>query len=151
MHCASIFPKAVSRDHRDITPLDQFYSPSPPQQYTLHTGSDKISSYSDPTTNSGHPLHRHFCSVCGSKLHALTSLAESIISIPAGLLLSAHSGLGELAKQEGSNAKTVQWKPHKEQYCQEKAGWVDEFGVIDPKERYVLGTMGKRVGEEGKL
>lgn len=115
------------------------------QQYTLHSGADSIKTYQDPTTLSGKPLGRAFCSTCGSKLHALTPLREDIISIPAGLLSSAHSGLGVLAKDSAVEGQAWgSWKPDKEQFCQEKAGWVPELGVVDSNESYVKGTMGEK-------
>lgn len=45
----------------------------------------------------------------------------------------------------------AQWKPDKEQFCQEKAGWVPEFGVVERGERFVRGLGGERVGERFKL
>lgn len=122
------------------------------QQYTLHSGADSIKTYQDPTTLSGKPLGRAFCSTCGSKLHALTPLREDIISIPAGLLASAHSGIGAIAKGTAVEGQVwAQWKPSKEQFCQEKASWVPEFGVLNVEERYVKGTMGAKVGQTSKI
>ncbi|KIW89131.1 uncharacterized protein Z519_09983 [Cladophialophora bantiana CBS 173.52] len=50
--------------------------------------------------------------MCGSKVHALTPLNETIISIPAGVL--EHS--------------TTSWAPQKEQFCEVRCAWVPDFG-----------------------
>ncbi|KPI38159.1 uncharacterized protein AB675_1064 [Cyphellophora attinorum] len=115
-------------------------------------GAEFVKTYHDPTTLSGKPLGRAFCSTCGSKLHALTPLREDIISIPAGLLASAHSGIGTIAKETGLDGDSwAKWKPSKEQFCREKAGWVPQFSVMDTEERYVTGTMGQKVGQSPKI
>ncbi|EXJ73370.1 uncharacterized protein A1O5_03130 [Cladophialophora psammophila CBS 110553] len=81
-------------------------------QYTLHTGSDRITTYVDRATQSGQPLSRAFCKICGSKVHALTPLNEAIVSIPAGVL--EHS--------------PTSWAPQKEQFCEVRCAWVPDFG-----------------------
>lgn len=118
------------------------------QQYTLHTGSSSITTYTDPTTQSGTPLSRTFCSVCGSKLSALTPLNDDIISIPAGILSSGNSGLGSIAKKQGQAARGVSWKPNKEQFVREKAPWCADLEGLVGKERYVRGPWGEKVGDE---
>lgn len=83
--------------------------------------------------------------MCGSKLSALTPLNEEIISLPAGILSSGNSGLGDIAKSEGSDRKGVRWKPQKEQFCQEKVPWLADLGELVGDERYVRGPFGEKV------
>ncbi|OQV10945.1 hypothetical protein CLAIMM_14862 [Cladophialophora immunda] len=91
LHCASIFLK---------------------KQYTLHTGSESTTTYTDPATQSGQPLSRAFCKICGSKVWAQTPLNHDIISLPAGVLDSA----------------ATRWAPHKEQFCDVRCAWVPDLG-----------------------
>lgn len=159
MHCASIFPKSVSRflffasrttkaclanNQHTVRKLTSI------KQYTLHTGGSSITTYNDPATQSGHPLARSFCSICGSKLAARTPLNEDIVSIPAGILLSGNSGLGSIAKREGADRRGVRWKPQKEQFCQEKAPWLADLGELVADERYVRGPFSEKVGDGGE-
>lgn len=161
MHCASIFPKAVSHL---VLPGTYTQRPSIGQlaycliakiltfikQYTLHTGGSSITTYNDPATQSGQPLARSFCSICGSKLAARTPLNEDIVSIPAGILLSGNSGLGSIAKHEGADRRGVRWKPQKEQFCQEKAPWLADLGELVADERYVRGPFSEKVVDGGE-
>jgi hypothetical protein len=58
------------------------------------------------------------------------------------------SGGGSEAKEEdGQNGAGVAWTPSKEQFCQEKAPWVPDFGTCVEGERFVAGTMGERVAK----
>lgn len=116
-----------------------------PKKYTLHSGSSSITTYNDTTTQSGQPLARSFCSICVSKLAARTPLNDDIISIPAGVLSSGNSGLGRIAKSEGADRRGVRWKPHKEQFCQEKAPWMADLGELVADERYVRGPFSEKV------
>ena len=106
------------------------------QQYTLlkPSGPDpaaenlpNITVYPDYATQSGKPLYRRFCSICGAKLSALTPLNNDIISIPAGILPQAGK----------------EWKPHKEQFVQDKVGWVPELGDLV---QHLQGPTGEVVG-----
>ncbi|EXJ60137.1 hypothetical protein A1O7_04289 [Cladophialophora yegresii CBS 114405] len=111
LHCASIYPR---------------------QQYALAAGSERyITTYTDGATQSGQPLYRAFCSVCGSKVFAKTPLNEQIISIPAGVL-SGRAGRD--------------WTPSKEQFCAERCGWVPELGtLVADKDRFAKGPTGDAV------
>lgn len=84
------------------------------QNFTIVSGEDSITCYKDTSTDSGTPLMRNFCKVCGSKVFSTTKLRDDIVSIPAGTL--------ETAGQD--------WVPVKEQYCKYKAGWVPDFGNL---------------------
>ncbi|KAH0845571.1 Glutathione-dependent formaldehyde-activating family GFA [Fonsecaea pedrosoi] len=116
LHCASIFPK---------------------NQYTLHTGSEHITTYADHATQSGLPLSRAFCKICGSKVYSLTPLNDDIVSLPAGVL----------------DGITTNWVPHKEQFCDVRCAWVPEdLGGEGVRERFKKGPMGERVeAGPGKL
>jgi len=104
-----------------------------------------IGVYADHDTQSGKPLYRRFCTICGAKLSALTPLNEDIISVPAGIL--PHAG--------------KEWKPQKEQFVKDKVGWVPELGdlaksVKGPGSEAVNGLNNSSklagvVGERGKL
>jgi hypothetical protein len=98
------------------------------QQYTLHTGAADVTTYVDRETQSGQPLTRAFCRVCGSKISATTPLNDAIVSVPAGVLESAGKD----------------WAPHKEQFCGDKVGWVPDFPGL--AERYKRGPGGEVVG-----
>ena len=63
---------------------------------------------------SGKPLYRRFCSVCGSKLSALTPLSDEIISVPAGILPMAGK----------------EWKPAREQFTKDRADWLPHLGDL---------------------
>jgi hypothetical protein len=93
-----------------------------PQNFTITSGAESITLYKDVSTDSGTPLMRNFCKVCGSKIFATTALKDDIVSISAGAL--------ETAGQD--------WVPVKEQYCKYKAGWVPDFGDI---QRHESGPM----------
>lgn len=73
-----------------------------------------ITVYPDYATQSGKPLYRRFCSICGAKISAMTPLNNDIISIPAGILPNAGQ----------------EWKPHREQFVQDKVGWVPNLGDL---------------------
>lgn len=73
-----------------------------------------ITVYLDHDTQSGNPLHRRFCSICGAKISAMTPLYEEIISVPAGILPNAGK----------------EWKPHKEQFVKDKVEWVPQLGDL---------------------
>jgi hypothetical protein len=115
LHCASIFLKS---------------------QYTLHSGADNITTYTDTSTQSCQPLYRSFCKTCGSKVFSKTPLNENIISVSAGVLQDAGRD----------------WVPVKEQFCGSKCGWVPEFGDAI-KERFSRGPTGGNVKDlaQGKL
>ena len=113
IHCASIFLR---------------------KQYTLLSGSESITTYADHHTQSGQPLYRAFCKVCGSKVSAKTPLNEEIISIPAGVLEGAGGG----------------WTPSKEQFCEMRCEWVPEFGET-VREKFEKGPTGKSVQGMTKL
>jgi len=82
-HFASICPKEVRLN--DISSLWRA-NKVPKQGFAITQGKDLIKTYSGETTDSGNALHRQFCSNCGTKLFALTPLAEHIVSIAAGSL-----------------------------------------------------------------
>jgi len=118
----------------------------PPQQYALlqplgdpdAPDLSNITVYADHATQSGLPLYRRFCAICGAKISALTPLNEAIISVPAGILPNAGK----------------EWKPHKEQFVKDKVGWVPELGdlvktVCGPGGEVVGGLKGKSVGAVG--
>jgi hypothetical protein len=113
LHCASIYLKS---------------------QYTLLSGADHITTYTDTETQSGKPLHRAFCKVCGSKVSAKTPLNDQIISVPAGVLQDAGGT----------------WTPEKEQFCADRCTWVPEFGAA-VGERYVRGPRGEQVAALSSL
>ncbi|OAL35784.1 hypothetical protein AYO20_04934 [Fonsecaea nubica] len=99
-------------------------------QYTLHTGSEHITTYADRATQSGLPLSRAFCKICGSKVYSLTPLNDDIVSLPAGVL----------------DGVTTHWAPHKEQFCDVRCAWVPEdLGGEGVRERFKKGPMGERV------
>lgn len=104
---------------------------SPIQQYTLQSGASSLTTYTDHATQSGQPLHRAFCKICGSKISALTPLNEDIISVPAGIL--------DLAG--------LDWIPQKEQFCTSKAAWVPAFANDLVAQRFVRGPFGEEVVE----
>jgi hypothetical protein len=116
LHCASIFPR---------------------KQYTLGAGCERyITTYTDRDTQSGRPLYRAFCSVCGSKVSAKTPLNEHIISVPAGVL-------GRAGRD---------WAPSKEQFCADRCGWVPEFGaIVADRDRFAKGPIGDAVQRAAKL
>jgi len=87
--------------------------------------------YTDYATQSGKPLYRRFCNICGSKISALTPLSEEIISVPAGILPEAGK----------------EWKPQKEQFLKDKVGWVPELGDLVGT---VLGPGSESVKAVGK-
>jgi len=94
-----------------------------------------MKSYTDPETDSGRPLTRIFCSECGSKLFALTPLNEKIVSVAAG-------SLDDFDK----------WVPNTEQYCENRAAFVNKFKGIEGQRRFVRAVTGKIEDEpEGKL
>ena len=96
------------------------------QNFTLTSGADSITCYKDTSTDSGTPLMRNFCKICGSKVFSTTALNDNIISMPGGTL--------ETAGQD--------WVPMKEQYCKYKAKWVPGFGNL---ERHVSGPSSETV------
>ena len=75
--------------------------------------------YQDFETQSGKPLYRRFCGVCGSKISAITPLNEEIISVPAGVMPQAGK----------------EWKPDKEQFVVDKCDWVPELGDLAKMQR----------------
>ncbi|KAK5061040.1 hypothetical protein LTR84_007581 [Exophiala bonariae] len=87
--------------------------------------------YTDRATQSGQPLYRAFCKICGSKISATTPLNEDIISVPAGILDEAG----------------LEWVPQKEQFCTSKAAWVPEFARDLVAQRFVKGPFGEEVRE----
>jgi hypothetical protein len=106
-----------------------------PQGFKITQGEDVIKSYTDPETDSRQPLTRIFCGECGSKLFALTPLNEKIVSVAAG-------SLDDFDK----------WVPDTEQYCENRAGFVDKFKGIERQRRFVRSVVGKVEDEaEGKL
>ncbi|OAP58558.1 hypothetical protein AYL99_07648 [Fonsecaea erecta] len=140
LHCASIFPKKVSSlpPHH---PASFYYNFSSHythytsadhtiirQQYTLHTGAESITTYEDRATQSGQPLSRAFCKICGSKVYSTTPLNKDIVSLPAGVL----------------DGVVTQWAPHKEQFCDVRCDWVPELGD-GIKERFRKGPTGSKV------
>ena len=109
--------------------------------------------------------------MCGSKVWAKTPWNEEIISVPAGVLDSANqppeppegssqderSDAGRRGDPRGETGKVEAWRPHKEQFCGMRQGWVPEFGELIGS-RFVKGPGGEDVGVlirgkegEGKL
>ena len=82
--------------------------------------------YADYETQSGKPLYRRFCTVCGAKLSALTPLNDQIISVPAGILSDAGK----------------EWAPEKEQFVQDKVDWVPDLGDLV---QFMQGPSGEAV------
>lgn len=100
-------------------------------------GSEFLKSYTDSATDSRQPLTRQFCSDCGSKLFALTPLNENIISVAAG-------SLDDFEK----------WQPNTEQYCENRADFVERAKGVGRQRRFVRSVVGVVEGEEaqeGKL
>ena len=121
----------------------------------MNTDPRVITTYTDPATQSGKPLYRAFCSICGSKLWAKTPWNEEISSIPAGVLDCANhppphdEAQSEAKKATSSEEKSVgekvaSWRPHKEQFCEMRQGWVPEFGELIGR-RFVKGPGGEEV------
>jgi hypothetical protein len=105
--CATIVPKEV-RPLLYLQPVPTFNHLE--KTFTLLTSSN-LKSYADTVTRSSQPLHRHFCSNCGSQLFALTPLNPEIVSVFAG---NWWKDLDE-------------WVPMREQFCGQRVvgGWVD--------------------------
>lgn len=87
-------------------------------------GSDILKTYEDSDTDSRKSLKRVFCSECGSLLFALTPLREDIVSVAAGTLDDFEN-----------------WRPDKEQYCEDRAAFLDKVRDIAPQNRHVRSVL----------
>jgi hypothetical protein len=131
--CATIVPKAVSLLSDSYSIIHIMLKPHE-QTFKLLQGEDVLKSYADTATQSTQPLHRHFCSTCGSQLFALTPLNPAIVSVFAG---NWWKDVGE-------------WEPMREQFCGQRVvgGWVK---VDETVVRTVDGPTSEVVSEIRKV
>lgn len=88
------------------------------QGFKITEGEDKLTTYHDTMTDSGQPLKRQFCSICGSSMFNFTPLFD-IVSVSAG----SHDDFEE-------------WTPDLEQYCIHRATWVEKSKGVPGERRY---------------
>lgn len=85
--------------------------PATPAELGATTSLPNITIYTDHATQSGLPLYRRFCAICGAPVSVMTPLNHDIISIPGGIMSNAGKD----------------WKPQKEQFMKDKAGWLGDL------------------------
>jgi hypothetical protein len=97
---------------------------APEQGFTITEGEDLLSTYVDKMTDTGNPLERTFCSLCGSNMFNFPSQFENIVSIAAGSLDDFES-----------------WKPTLEQYCLHRADFLEKMKGVE--NRYIESLNGE--------
>ncbi|KAK5710350.1 hypothetical protein LTR17_018947 [Elasticomyces elasticus] len=96
----------------------------PKEGFSITQGEESLQLWLDETTQSGKPLTRSFCCICGSKLFAWTPLRDDIVSVAAGTL-----------------DDFINWQPSKEQFCIDRPIFMDKIKGVDSNERHVTNVQ----------
>lgn len=103
------------------------------QSFSITSG--KPREFADFDTDSGKPLRRHFCEICGSGLYATTPMVDNIVSVFSGSIDNSeewwapNKGTADLLKGNASGANF----DCPEQYIESKNHFFPDFPV-KPKE-----------------
>ena len=80
---------------------------------TYTTETPPIAVYADKNTDTGRPLERSFCSVCGSPIALRTNLQPGRVMIPSGVL-------------DGNGVQDP--VPQEENFLGDRVGWMGDVG-----------------------
>ncbi|KAJ3509655.1 hypothetical protein NLJ89_g5105 [Agrocybe chaxingu] len=82
----------------------------------IEQGADQLTVYSDTSTDSGHPMERHFCKICGSNVYMRPTAP---IATSKGIRIVNFGTLDD----------ATDWVPQKQMYPEQQASFVKQLDI----------------------